>query len=764
MSVQTSPVQAVLANARRAIDGLEFAGVPVQSLKTKLSGATLDDVESVLAPFVLLDASVSAAGFVTLSQPNPTPLVQGGWRTFLLKISNPHLVDHEFSFAGGGSITSSPAATGMVTRPYLPDRVEYEPLIRDDWWVEFRIEGPLELSGLPLEYWLIHVYSRDAGQKSATVALSFPDPALKIPRGNSDEQMQRWNVYLGGTKELKLEFVSAPAQNVILNVRDADGRSCVAAVTVRDAFARVYPSRALRLAPDMFFHDHVYRAAGEPIRLPDGDYKVTATRGPEYLPVIHDVTIRRDSPPIEIKLERWVDPASRGYYSGDPHIHGGGCSHYSLPTEGVTPETMIRHARGEGLWLSSVLTWGPCYYNQKQYFSGQSISPPAGLEHPDNQRAQGVDWAPQATDLDDESALCYDIEVSGFPSSHSGHVILLGLTDQDYPGTKVLEDWPSWNGPIHNWARAQGALTGYAHCGNGMNAATASAFELPNYEIPPFASNGSNEFLVDVALGIVDFIAGAEVPLAWEANVWYHLLNAGYRPLMIGETDYPCIFDDRPGVGRTYVKLSTPPTGPTAMREWIAGLRNGVSYFGDGRSHIFDFALDGSTDRDRRRATAGKTLFTATVAAMLPEERPLPRVPSFSYNDQPYGWNLEWARIDGTRHVPVELIVNGSVIGRQLIQADGGEHRVEFEAELEQSSWAALRIVPSVHTQPIFIEIADAPIRASRRSAEWLRDCVDALWEVKHGFIRELERTEARLAYDEARAAFVDRATESKDD
>jgi len=30
------------------------------------------------------------------------------------------------------------------------------------------------------------------------------------------------------------------------------------------------------------------------------------------------------------------------------------------------------------------------------------------------------------------------------PVEHAGHLILLGLTEEDYPGTKRIEDWPSW--------------------------------------------------------------------------------------------------------------------------------------------------------------------------------------------------------------------------------------------------------------------------------------------------------------------------------
>nr|WP_246401225.1 CehA/McbA family metallohydrolase [Jiangella mangrovi] len=502
----------------------------------------------------------------------------------------------------------------------------------------------------------------------------------------------------------------------------------------------------------MFFHEHVYRATGEVLRLPEGDYEISARRGPEYRETRRDVRVEAGTDAVELRLDRWVDPAAHGYYSGDPHIHAGGCSHYNVPSEGVTPETMIRHVRGEGLWLGSVLTWGPCYYHQKQFFSGESISPPALLENPAMQHAQGMTWEPRPTDRDGESLLRYDVEVSGFPSSHSGHVILLGLTDQDYPGTALIEDWPSWNLPIMRWGRAQNALVGYAHCGLGLAVGTD---ELPNHVVPGFHSIGSNEIIVDVPLGAADFQAGAEVAPAAELNVWYHLLNVGFRTLMLGETDYPCIYDDGPGVGRTYVRLPSPPQGPRALEAWIAGLRDGASYFGDGRSHVFDLAVDGEVGREQRRASPGPVRVTATVAAWLPPDLPPAPEPGRPAYSAPVGWHLERARIGAGRTVLLELVVNGVAVAAQELVADGAEHEVGFDVTLERSSWVALRILHSVHTQPIFVEAGGRPIRASRRSAQWLHDSVDALWAAKSGFIRPGERGEARAAYDAAQAVYL---------
>jgi hypothetical protein len=130
----------------------------------------------------------------------------------------------------------------------------------------------------------------------------------------------------------------------------------------------------------------------------------------------------------------------------------------------------------------------------------------------------------------------------------------------------------------------------------------------------------------------------------------------------------------------------------------------------------------------------------------------------------PVGWHLERSRIGQSRNVLVEVLVNGVPAASQELLADGNEQAVEFDLDLERSSWIALRILRSVHTQPIFVEIAGQPIRASRRSAQWLHDSVDALWKAKSGFIRETERSAAREAYDAAQATYLVRRDECEVD
>ena len=84
----------------------------------------------------------------------------------------------------------------------------------------------------------------------------------------------------------------------------------------------------------------------------------------------------------------------------------------------------------------------------------------------------------------------------------------------------------------------------------------------------------------------------ASEPFA-ELNIWYHTLNCGFRTTFTGETDFPCISDERVGRGRSYVKLASVPRGDAGYDAWVQAMRESSTYAGDGRSHIFDFAEAG---------------------------------------------------------------------------------------------------------------------------------------------------------------------------
>src|SRR5436190_1643868 len=143
---------------------------------------------------------------------------------------------------------------------------------------------------------------------------------------------------------------------------------------------------------------------------------------------------------------------------------------------------------------------------------------------------------------------------------------------------------------------------------------------------------------------------------------------------------------------------------------------------------------------------------TERVAARLNETNN-PALQHLDYTSKPY-WDIERARIGSTREVPLEVIVNGYPVARTNILADGSLHDVAFSVPIKRSSWVALRILPSSHTNPIFVLVDGKPIRASRRSAEWCRAGVDQCWSQKAKFIHAYEKEEDRRVYDHAREAY----------
>ena len=87
----------------------------------------------------------------------------------------------------------------------------------------------------------------------------------------------------------------------------------------------MYPARSKRLAPDFFFQEQIYRADGETIRLPAGEFTFTCGRGPEYIPETRTVSLDQTAAALDFRLRRWIDPPSLGWYLGDHHIHAAGC-------------------------------------------------------------------------------------------------------------------------------------------------------------------------------------------------------------------------------------------------------------------------------------------------------------------------------------------------------------------------------------------------------------------------------------------------------
>jgi hypothetical protein len=774
-TLPASESQPAMAHALRISEALTFLGNPLptdantalHALSNKSIGPeTVAGIQQVLDPYCLAVVEINPESRVKVVQGSVSPLLhQEGWTSFLVKVNNQAHITPVL-------VPESPNAQPMLHRstaaPRMKPENEITPGQVDNRFVELQMyhDRPLKanLSGLGLEYAVLQIYSRASGKRE--VKLGF-----NVGQGSQD---------IGFRNTIDILFDIKPSVKVKFEVKDENGEGTMASFIITDGLDRftdsesagyfpddyrlamamsrhweeprkkvpehalpvakklngIYPLPSRRHAgrdafPDFFFQPQVYRADGEYVALPAGRYFVTVGKGPEYKVMTTELTVPadRDSISASFKLERWIHMAKLGWFSADHHIHAAGCSHYESPEEGVLPEHMWRQLEGEDLNLGSNLTWGPSWYYQKQFFTGK--------DHP----LSG-----------DNTILRYDVEVSGFPSSHAGHVVLLKLKEDDYPNTTTIEEWPSWTLPVLKWARSQGSLTGYAHSGWGL-APISPTTDLPNYVTPKMDGIGANEYVVTVTHDVIDFYSAGDTPAPAELNMWYHTLNSGFRTRISGETDFPCISDERVGRARIYAQLDK-----FSFDNYMEAIRAGKSYVSDGYSHLIDFSVNGSllgSGNSEVNLKAGADLNIIVKAAAFLTDRQ-DEIGAIIASRGPYQspyWHVERARIGQSRTVPVELIVNGRVVEQKVIRADGEWNSLTFQYKLDRSSWVAVRIYQSAHTNPIFI-LADKKPIVEPKSVAWCREAVDQCWKMKSVKIRPAEIAEAKAAYDHARAIY----------
>jgi hypothetical protein len=781
------------ANIQRLLDALDYLGAPVASaIRTDLNAAVqrrdADRLQQLLDDRVLLVVHINPETRVKVGRgPAPAVLQQAGYTPAIIKILNESRATPRLRI---GSPQAGPVYAGMTR--LAGDRMQQQHL-RENENVEGRGDRFLDLemfasppmtptlSGLDVEYALALIYSSEAGRREATVTFD-------VGQGTQD---------LGFRAEVPILFDVKPAIPVKLKIRDVDGTPTTARLQFVDVQGHVYPPQPKRLAPDLFFQKQIYRADGEDVLLPPGRFTLHFGRGPEYRALERTIAVASPTT-LDLRLERWLDPSVHGYYSGDHHIHAAGCAHYTSPTQGVDPADMFRQVKGEGLNIGSVLTWGPGFDHQRQFF------------------APSADRRSEARTL-----IKYDIEVSGFGSEALGHVCLLNLKEQIYPGATGSKGWPTWTLPVLRWTRSQGGIGGYAHSGSGLEidpvAATQRLMEqfdkdqdgrldkreagqalmpesfgesdvdrddvltvreleashsraedrLPNLAVPELNGVGAQEIFVTAAHGLADFISAMDTNRIREWNAWYHLMNAGLRVKASGETDFPCMSGTRVGQGRSYVLLGKP--GRVDYAQWVDGIARGRSYVSDGYAHAFGFSVGGKASGDELHLTAAGT---TTVRATVAFSAETPREPAYgtviptgglrNVGDTVIKRELlkpDPASERGLRLV--EVVVNGRVAARREVPADGREHAVEFSIRIDGSSWVALRQFPQMHTNPVYVVVGGKPIRGSRDSAQWALACVDQLWRARSRRIAGAERAAAEKAYEQARAYYRQAISES---
>ncbi|MCZ6782403.1 MAG: CehA/McbA family metallohydrolase [Proteobacteria bacterium] len=258
------------------------------------------------------------------------------------------------------------------------------------------------------------------------------------------------------------------------------------------------------------------------LSLPPGSYKLRAYKGPEYRRTEQAVEIGDGGPQeVTVELERWADPAARGWYGVDDHLH----ITRNRPEQN---DWIARWMRAEGLHVANLLEMG----TQVQL----SVTP---------QYSFGDGGAYR----DGELLLLAGQE---HPRTHFlGHTITLGTTQRvDNRDTYIVYE--------STFAEGQrvGGVSGFAHWGIG-NARSGLAISAPT---------GRVRFME-----VLQF----EVPYY---DVWYQMLNLGVRIAPSAGTDFPCGPPGLPGRERFYVHVD----GPMDRAAFVAAVRAGRTFTSNG--------------------------------------------------------------------------------------------------------------------------------------------------------------------------------------
>ena len=357
-------MQPLTAQVRRLIDAAEVLGRPFsdEEKAALLAGGDAAKIQSLLDPHCLFAVTINPEMRVKASPgPAKAELIEQGWRPFFIKVINEsgttaplNIFSPQAQSAYRGGAVQNASDKRLRTRAGAA-----APIDAKDVWLDLQSfdAPPLlpTLSGLRLEYRIVSLYSRDMGKREAVFAFD-------VGQGTQD---------LGFRGETSVLFTAQPAREIALRVRDEHGKPTTASFEIRDRQRRVYPSPAKRLAPDFGFHPQVYRADGETVRLPDGEYTIDFARGPESVAQRLRVKIGADTRELAFQVEavdrsRAVSAGGRAIITSTPPA-----ARTTRIRRGRPRPDMMRHCLGEDLKVGANLTWGPCFDYQKQFFTGK---------------------------------------------------------------------------------------------------------------------------------------------------------------------------------------------------------------------------------------------------------------------------------------------------------------------------------------------------------------------------------------------------------
>jgi hypothetical protein len=316
--------------------------------------------------------------------------------------------------------------------------------------------------------------------------------------------------------------------------------------------------------PFRYYGWFFYSQGTSEVRVPRGAVRVEVWKGFEYRPVTLELMAEDDRLSAEARLERVVDMAARGWYSGDPHLH--------LDRTDKEQEARILDLQSaEDVRFGYILAM-----NDPRTYTG----------------AMHAQIWPQAYGLGRGSTVtrgAYTLS-SGqeYRNNTFGHILLLMGDDLVYAGQSLDPNrWP----PFIDVARETHRLKGYAIHAHG------------GYEKEIYADyiNGDTD-----GVELLQFAVYRGIGL----EGWYHILNAGYRFPAVGASDYP--YCRAFGDCRTYARIDGDPTPAS----WAQAVVDGKSFVTTGP--LPTLTVDGKEPGDTVQVDADTK--TVSVALQLASE------------------------------------------------------------------------------------------------------------------------------------------------
>lgn len=436
------------------------------------------------------------------------------------------------------------------------------------------------------------------------------------------------------------------------------------------------------------------------VQAASGQTTIRIERGLEYKPLVQTLTLPQGGRVTQQRfaLERWVNMAKEGWYSGD--LHG----HRDL-------EQMKTLVLAEDVNVASVIT----RHNQRDYWQGKEI-PDDHLIHVDETHVISQ----------------FDEEVEYLGKNTLGALIFIGMK-KPIPIGDSNAAYPT----LAQYADKCHEMGGFVDAEKPIWLGVAVSAALGQIDTIGIVNNHFHPRSVLPCVGTWGEIVpekgfeGNDGLALWCMELYYRLLNCGFRiPVSAGTASG--IMPSPPGHSRVYVKVP----GEFSYDNWVKGLKAGRSFATNGP--MLSLKADGHDIGDviRLEKSSGSFIIEATARSPVP----------LAYLEIVVSGEV-FARIDAPpRTTELKLETRVSTDESKWIVARA------FEKNEETARFA--------HTSPIYIEVGGKPV-VSREAAAFYQKNMDKVIEFTAAstvFKSEKDREAALSIYRKAREIYADLA------